>query len=399
MGGAIARLKAMLGMDAKQYKSGMRDAQGSTRKFQQSLASVGRALGAAFSVAALVQFSRTVIQWASDLSIAARNVGVLTSEMIALNRIAIQSGIGFSEMQRILSKLQQQVYRAAGGGSEGVSTYAKMFDQLGLSIQELATLDPAAMLERVSRAAFASGAPLQTLNELLGERLGANAMVALRAIAEEGIPGVSRAIGEAADEVEYYGSQWAKMWDQVKEASLGFWVWLSEKHAQTTDFWGEFFSRDDDGRLWTKNSRQAMADAARATAEGRERRQGQLAERRERREQERRDRIAAAVDQANAQATDELARQEDAVRKAFGGKIEGLEGRDIGASGRGVGADAMARLGGMIGANRGGVGIADRQLEIAAESAATQRKIEELTREMNEALQVIRDQAAGGAPQ
>jgi len=63
---AFAQLKALLGIDTTQYKAGMRDSEGATKGFQRSLASVGRALGLAFSVGAIISFARSFMSWAVD---------------------------------------------------------------------------------------------------------------------------------------------------------------------------------------------------------------------------------------------------------------------------------------------------------------------------------------------
>ena len=90
---ATAKLKAMLGMDAAQYKAGVRDATGATKKFQSGIASIGRTLIAAFSVGAIINFTKGLVNFASEIRHTADNLNVSTESLQALNATALKYGV------------------------------------------------------------------------------------------------------------------------------------------------------------------------------------------------------------------------------------------------------------------------------------------------------------------
>jgi hypothetical protein len=209
---AIAKLEAMLGLDAKAYKAGMKDAKTSTTSFQASIAKVGSALGAAFTVGAIVSYGKSVVEWASKISESAQNVGVLTAEMIALNEISLKNGMEVDQLSIMLSKLQTKLGDAIDNGGES----EKVFTDLGLSIETLSKMNPAQMLEEVARAAVKSGDPLTALANIVGERLGPKAVSAIRELAEDGLGSLNTEAADAADEIERLGDEFDKMANKAK---------------------------------------------------------------------------------------------------------------------------------------------------------------------------------------
>ena len=93
-----AVLQAILGLNTGPFKAGIRDAEGSARGLQISLRSIGQTLGVAFSVAGAMAAARSVATWASGISEAAQNVGILSSEMLALNSVAETNGLKVEDL-------------------------------------------------------------------------------------------------------------------------------------------------------------------------------------------------------------------------------------------------------------------------------------------------------------
>jgi len=413
----------MLGMDSTQYRAGVRTAKGETNKFQKHLATVGRSIAGAFAVGAIINLGRQYLEWASDLSVAARNVGILTSEMMALREIAVQANLGTGDMQRLLAKLQSELFRAAAGAA----TSQKKFTDLGLSMRELAGMDPAKQLQAVARAALDSAIPLQTLTELFGERLGPNAMVALRQIAEEGLPAVSSRLGEVADSVEALGSKWARMSERIKQSGLAALDTFAKGIGLITDFVtggpnGVREGTERRGRTEaerrgkraqeaadTRRQMQDMVDAKSRLemeaemgssvgsagfdrAQNAEREAARTAEAKRSLSIEASARAAVEADrlgvEASAQAALEARKQRrrelwDRAHAAVAAVYERPTG--VG-RGQGVRSDRMAAVGGMVGAQRAGVAAADRALRLAVESS---RRDEERNRILKDTLDAV----------
>lgn len=391
---AIAQLKALLGMDTGNYKAGMRDAEGATKKFQGTLKSVGRMLGVAFSVGTVIQFGRSLVTWASNASEAAQNAGVLTSEMIALNRVGLQAGLQVGDMGTLLEKLQNRLYEAAKGNKDATDSFA----QIGLSVADLAGMDPAAMLEAVAKAAADSNIPLQTLSDIFGEKLGTKAKTALMDIAENGLPAVDAEIGDTADAIEAMGDRWAEMGEIAKSNLMQSLSWLDKVIGRAAAFWRGVI---------TTGSWQGGKDMM---AAGEEARQEEIDKRRKGKKAKKAAAVKAVQDMALNQEGvseddklaayyDKQAKKRKEVLDKYTPQIDRLRGQLGSAQGgfAGIQVDQMARMGGSIGANRAGLNISDRGFALAKESKDIQADIRNLTRQMNDRLAEINDNIGGGA--
>jgi hypothetical protein len=374
---AVAQLKAMVGLDTRAYKAGSRDIARQNQQLRRSFANIGRAIGISFSVGAVVAAGRSLMKYATEVSLAARSTGMLTSEVMALNQVAITAGMGVSEMQRLSARLSSTLFQAANGSDQA----REKFERMGLEIADLAAMDPAQMLEHVAQAAFESGIPLQNLTELFGERLGPAAMNALRDIADNGLPPVDKKLGEQADTLEMLGSQWAVYGDKVKQATLGAVAWLGRQHAEITDFWGGFFARGGE-----EQGGGGFGMAADSMFEGMKRREDELDRRRKKRDEERaetqsqmveialdteekrRMEIAEKEAELRQREQDKLLRDLNREREREQRQSERIRerlARDLdAATGTGIDADALARVGGFLGGERAGLAVSDKQLRV-----------------------------------
>lgn len=374
---AVAQLKAVVGLDTKAYKAGMNQIKSQNQSMKQSMSSIGRVIGVSFgaaaAVAAISKVGGAIKSWAEEASLAARKVGVLTSEMIALRRVAIQSGTDMGAMQRILSKLQTELFRAA----TGTATSAKKFKDLGLSVGELTKMKPADMLEAVAVAAQQTERPLVLLTELFGERLGPNAMIALKDIAENGLPSINKELGIAADNIELMGSKWDKFWDKVKASSLQATVKIGNQYEDYNAGLGGMIA----GILTGNNPFDMGAEELEQTRKNRQRDLDKMTA----------DRIKQQEDAAKQTAAAYVASLEDNLRKEEGKLADALakvEGKTRGGRPE---ASSLERVGASFGTGRQFLPAAERQIAI-------QRQQLKLTEESNEKLAELKealDQARG----
>jgi hypothetical protein len=373
---AVAQLKAMLGLDSGAYRTGARDVMRQNDSLKRSFGDIGRAIGVSFSIAGIVMAGRTLMKWASGVSLAARNTGLLTSEMIALEKVAAQTGLGVNEMQRLVSRMQTELYNAAKGSDEA----KQKFERMGLSIDNLIKQDPAEMLQNVARAAMETGIPLETLADLFGERLGPQAVEALRRIAQNGLPEVDEAIGRTADKLEMLGSRWAKTFKEIKAWTLGLVADIGELHAKMTDFIGGVFARGEDGKMMgIEGGRQLMTRGI----EQRETEVDKIEEKRLMEREEKKTALAAVLDESRAKKRAEIeAKYEQQIAR------ERERGESIAARVKGVGVDqgSMAKIGGMFGGGRPELAAMDRVAKLQAEQVEINKRIEDLLRERNDML-------------
>jgi hypothetical protein len=419
--GVVAQLMAALGLDAKQYKAGMADVQRGTKSFQSMIGTVGKTIAAAFSVGAVISFGKSLITWSSNVSQAAANVGILTSEMIALNRLAIQNGLDVGDMQKVLSKLRAELWEAATNGGKA----AEKFTSLGLSIDYLTGLDPVTLLKEVSKAAFDSGIPLQRLADIFGERLGPRIVTALKEISEGELPKVSEEAGKAADAVEEAADRMASAWDRVKQAIVAAIGSTKEQKKEALKtivndavaneqgvnpvvllikhLFPQFDTPEEQAARTGTDTKPA-APAAPATVEVKPHplwNTGAISEQeqltaiardtmaREENEKQKRDH------EQRRKVEEERSREREALKQPMTSEIksmmednerlkERLQTLPKEIHGESVKADVVAQMGGSIGGERPGLGIVDKQFRLQQESASLLKQIEENTRAIGE---------------
>jgi hypothetical protein len=445
---AVAKLQAVLGMDASEFKAGIKGASKDASSFQSQIKKVGAVIAGAFSVGAIISAGKSLASWAGNVSEAAQNAGVLTSEMMALNEVALKGGLGVDEMRRMLSKLQTELTDAAGGNE----TARKKFESLGLSITDLSAMDPMSMFRAVSKAAFETGQPLQHLADIFGDKLGPKAVSALRDLAENGLPLIDQAAADAADQIENLGDKWDAFIEKLKRGA-------ASKISTTIDFFSSeevrakaeeaarkvekekaskqqrvstgtaspyaSFGADVSASM-TPESQKRIKDAGEAAV------QQWWADKRAKEEKDRADK--AAQQQATKDANAALAKQaeKDRAQKAYmeqfvaetGGKGTSKDafGKDIngnyddyfkriGETSRAerstaeknarlqeqlqsltatgpvqMNTDAMARVGGFFGGDRAGLDVQSKQLQVQQESRRIQEEMNQNIIDLGESI-------------
>lgn len=215
---AEMRIKGTL--DTRNYERGIKKMQGENKKFGNEMGGLKSKIAKTFAAAVILRFvqqaGRAVLRWATDVSIAARNLGIMTGEMIALNRVAMGFSLTTQDASRIMSRLATEIHKAAKEGG----TAAEKFAAIGLSVDDLIRLDPVEQLRAVARAAMESGMPLENLAEILGERLGPKAVAMLKDLADNGLGEVSREAGRLADQAEMMATRWTQAKDRMKQGVL-----------------------------------------------------------------------------------------------------------------------------------------------------------------------------------
>ena len=310
-----AVLQAILGLNTGPFKAGIRDADGSARGLQSTLRSVGQSLGVAFSIAGAMAAARSVATWASGISEAAQNVGILSSEMLALNGIAETNGIKVEDLAKMLAKLQTQQMDAA----KGSDTARAAFDGLGLSLDAVMRMDPVELLQAVATAAMETGTPVTALADIFGDKLGPKAVAALRQISVEGLGPLNDDLGKTIDEIERMDDTWTSFMSTVKGNLATSFNWVIDQFKNASDFWGGMLAGG--GNAYGKGMQQAVENIRQAEEE-------KISTRRQKQAQRAADRKAAADARVAQLATTETASKtkagEDAAtaQKAIDNRIK-----------------------------------------------------------------------------
>jgi uncharacterized phage infection (PIP) family protein YhgE len=409
---AIAQLKAVLKMDNAQYKAGARGAKTETSALRKSIAAVGPTIAAAFSVGAIIAATKSIINFASEIRHTADNLEIGTDSLQALNSLTLKYGVSVEKLHKSLGKLRQ----SQGKVSEGDKEYTDALDALGISQAKFATAGTDEALEMLAKAY--SEAEDRTLaftavSDLMG-RGAKDLTAAMQELSKKGLQQVTKdtkAAGDVMEEqlltrLELAGTRMEQFWLKAKVGAAEFFdeaIAGAEimgrtlldafkgaegrgmvgviSDVQTRRFGGKAKApeakKQSEVDFYRKQSEQAnlkQAELARATREKRARMQTKVAADNERTAQ----REAEKANRDRTRRDDAIARIKESGKE----RIQREREREISITGTGQNTDSMAQTGGFVGASRGNLGIADRQIKLAQEAAQTQKRIEKIEEKM-----------------
>jgi len=384
---AVAQLKAMLKMDNRQYKAGVRDSTNATKSFQSTLATVGGSIAAAFSVGAIINFGRRLTKLGSDMSDLALQAGLTTDQYQALEFASLRAGVQTEQIRTIMSKLNVVM----GQAKRGMKTYVDMFKAVGLSVEDLKRLSVPEVLEQIAVAMSKAERGTETFGaglELIGTRSGAKFIQVLNEISEKGLAGLEK---EARSTFGYLDEDAIQTLDQLEDSILklqrAFAGLAAGPLAKVADLLERFYSRAGNAEKVMKLFA-AMAGGPASSALANKGIEALS-------EPTKKNANAATPPSkpkgmmdlsvfdlpsqddglysnlyTDSPAQDKgLKTKQDKIMKAAQDRIAALKERDMmGIGGSGVSVSGMEQMGGFVGAGRAGVGQADRQLNVAKEN-------------------------------
>lgn len=175
-------------MDTGTYKAGMRGATKETKGFQKNLSDIGRAMGAAFSVGAIVAATKKVVGLASEIRHAADNLEISTDEFQGLTAQALRYGVSVEGITKALGKLAT----SQGKVSEGDKEYIDALKLLNIEQAAFVRASPAEALAMIAKGyagAENRAEAFSAVSDLVG-RSGKNLTAFMKELAEVGLQGV-----------------------------------------------------------------------------------------------------------------------------------------------------------------------------------------------------------------
>jgi TP901 family phage tail tape measure protein len=113
----------------KQVQGAVQHTEGVVQRANGVLARFGGALAAAFSVGAIIRFTRQAISSADEIGKWSQRIGIATESLSALKFQAEAAGIGIGSFQTALDQLS----RTVGGAARGQGEYVQTLQRLGVS--------------------------------------------------------------------------------------------------------------------------------------------------------------------------------------------------------------------------------------------------------------------------
>ena len=433
---ALAQLKAVLGMDSKEFETNIRKSEKAAKRFQSEISTVGRTLAAAFSVTAIISMTKNVIAFASEIRHTADNIGVTTDELQGLNDVGMQFGLTTENMRDRLSKLVVVQGRAA----EGNAAYNSALKQLNINLDDFINASPAEAFEMLAHGvadATDNQTALNAMSKIYSEENAPRLIAMLKEIADVGLQGIidkSKEAGRSMNEdlitkLEKLGTLNERVALSVKVA----WAQVVGGFGQFGQTIGAFLGNVE-GQMnnmetgWARMKRiitgkgggalgmmmdvdwgaavQAGADATATPLDP----EGTQAPGRKAKRKAGADPFADFDDDGGSSSSalaDEIrATQKDAadffnaqkkaaaIRKRGAQSIANVRDREFSGGGTGGVVSGMQGVGGSVGSSRA-LSIADRTLRLQIEGARRQEEIKRINVEMKEALDAIEAKTPG----
>jgi len=429
---AVAKLKAVLGMDSKQYRAGMSRAKQSTNAFQKSIAKIGVSMAAAFSVQAIIKAGKAIIDFASEVKHASDDLEINSVTLQALNSEALKYGLSLASMNKGLARIKQ----SQGEVTRESTLYIDALKALKINQDEFAlsnTDDALEMLAQGFAKAEDRNAAFTATTVLMG-RAAKNATTFLKALAKDGLGGFETEAKKAGtvinDELltklEIFGTRMETFGLKVKvfgANALDKFTIAAETAGRAFKAYRElvsgkvFTAKETAGTIFNVGDERDAAVEAQKAAEPETATEGQIqvakfdrirkeneksqkkiadTNRKERAKELKEakvhaDGLARMKEEANKRSLERQrndARAESIIEQADEDAADILD-RESSAIGQGIRTDALAAVGGFVGSGRAELGIADRQLKVAQEQVDKMRDLETIQSNMLERLASI----------
>ena len=231
--GGLGNLTVTLGLDAAEFTRGLTRAEAQTKKFQESLASLGTRAGtilgaglaaAATGMLALAKFSIDTARALDDLDEAAQAVGLSAVALAEFRRAASESGVSAEKFDTAITKLNVKLTDAAAGGKESQAAFKALGIEVRNSSGQLKTTEEVLAEVANKFQGYKDGAEKSALAVELFGRAGA----AMIPFLNQGADGLRKYAGISQETVEAAKKLQAQI-DTLKNAVQDFGLTIASK--------------------------------------------------------------------------------------------------------------------------------------------------------------------------
>lgn len=185
----MAELVTRSRLDSRGVEVGVKKTSKAIKPLEKQLSEIRSRVGAAFAINTLTRFGRSITDLGSKISDLAFAADLTTDEFQALSVAFINAGGTSEKLGNALSRIRA----AQGRVVEGDQTMIDAFRALGVSIQDVISLDMPGLLQRIGGSLEESGNSARQFNavvELVGTRNAPKLTEALNRLSSEGMSGL-----------------------------------------------------------------------------------------------------------------------------------------------------------------------------------------------------------------
>lgn len=248
----MADLTAKASLDSQAFQAGLQQLTKQTMSFSKTVESVAGAFGVGFTVHEVMALRKEFTELGKEIVNNAAKAGIGVESYQALNHSFEESGNDAGDLIRILTRLQD----ASSELSDPKKV--KAFADLGISMQEMQSLAPDQLLEKIA-IAYNAASDKAALFKDITDIVGLKAVPALRSALEElGSKGLSalvkdyensgRMIDKAtAESLKEAGKNWDQFFQTIKIAGAKTYNFLVESETQylarLLNVWDRFYAK------------------------------------------------------------------------------------------------------------------------------------------------------------
>ena len=206
---SIGGIYASLSLRDKGFKSGLKSAGASLKKFGM-MAGAAAAAGVAAGAAALTAGTLRTLDHADALGDLAAQTGVAVGDMMKLQQAYKEGGRAAEMTGKDIGKMQKSIVGAASGGEDP-------FAALGLSAEKLLRMDPAQQFSEIGAAIMRMSNPAERTAKAM-EIFGKGGMGLTTVF--EGIPAATIALGRMPEVAQEFASRMGEANDLIGNLPL-----------------------------------------------------------------------------------------------------------------------------------------------------------------------------------
>jgi hypothetical protein len=172
--GAFLNLKALLSLNASGFQLGMKKAESTAKAFAHEMKAE---FARAFGTAALLEFSRRIIETADKIADVSQELGISSDSLQEWQYAAKKTGASADDVEKFFATLADSKQKALAGNDQAIES----FQRLGLSLMQLSHMRVDDIGKKIGEA-FKAGDPQELLGFLkdLGGKTARKLIPAMR---------------------------------------------------------------------------------------------------------------------------------------------------------------------------------------------------------------------------
>lgn len=219
---AQAELKVAASLDDRGFAGGLERMKNSAGSFGSALGGLKGMIAGAFTVGAVVNFTRSLLDMADELATTAQTFGLSIESVLGMQSAMAGTAIGAEDMMRVFGRLKDSQSEVANKNKTMVDAVVA----LNINLKEFVSLPIDKLLEKIANQFEASGRSTEAfgaISDIFGQRIGPAMIEVLDRINAEGLDAYIAKSSEAAEATRKFAAESDKLDEtmiRVKQSAM-----------------------------------------------------------------------------------------------------------------------------------------------------------------------------------